>query len=151
MTVQEQNVILAKEYSEAIRYMDNAKETLKKARRDGSHYVDRKYVRTACGTAYNGILIALDAWLAVKGIQKPTRQQLRDTGKKRKLRQKPHISIDYYKPHVAQLDGKLSKCLLSAYDILHLYGYYDGETNVKAIESGFDDAYEIINKIKPYA
>jgi exonuclease VII small subunit len=31
MTPEEQNTFLSKEYAEAIRYMDNAKETLKRA------------------------------------------------------------------------------------------------------------------------
>jgi hypothetical protein len=36
----------------------------------------------------------------------------------------------------------------TAYRILHLDGYYDGETSVKAIEAGFDAAYEIIEKTR---
>ncbi|GBU22591.1 hypothetical protein R80B4_02501 [Fibrobacteres bacterium R8-0-B4] len=39
--------------------------------------------------------------------------------------------------------------LLDAYNVLHLYGYYDGIRNVKVIEVGFKAAYEIIDKIKP--
>ena len=50
MVREEQNAFLNKEYAEAIRYMDNANEVLAKSRRDGRHYVDRKYVRMACGT-----------------------------------------------------------------------------------------------------
>jgi hypothetical protein len=30
-----------------------------------------------------------------------------------------------------------------------LSGYYDGLRNIKAIDNGFDLAYEIIDKIKP--
>jgi hypothetical protein len=36
-----------------------------------------------------------------------------------------------------------------AYRYLHLAGYYDGTLSVKAIDGGFDYAYEIINRIKP--
>jgi hypothetical protein len=32
---------------------------------------------------------------------------------------------------------------------LHLYGYYDGTLNVSIVREGLDDAYEIINRIKP--
>ena len=135
MTIGEQNILLKKEYAEAVRYMDNAKETLQKAKRDGSHYTDKKYVRTACGTAYNGVLLALDAWFVLKGIPKPSKKQRK--------------SIEYYMSNVAQIDKKLAAALHSAYNVLHLAGYYDGVTNVKVITGGFEDAYEIIEKIKP--
>ena len=39
--------------------------------------------------------------------------------------------------------------LNSAYEILHLFGYYDGITSVKVVKEGFEDVYAIIKKIKP--
>jgi len=51
--------------------------------------------------------------------------------------------------NISQIDKKLATYLHSVYNLLHLDGYYDGETNVKAIAAGFEDAYEIIEKIKP--
>jgi hypothetical protein len=136
MTIEEQNAIMAKEYAEAMRYMDNAKGILAKSKRDGNYYADKKYVRAACGTAYLGVLIALDAWLTVKDVAMP-----------KKKKQK---SIEFYTENVAKLDGKMVSRLNTVYRQLHLEGYYWGETNVKAIEGGFDGAYEIIYKIKPY-
>jgi len=135
MTREEQNVFLSKEYAESMRYMDNAEETLQKAGRDGPHYVDRKYIQTACGIAYNGLLIALDAWLKFKGFP--------DLSKKQRK------SIGYYKDAVATLDKKMLSYLDVAYDILHLSGYYDGVKGVKTVKEGFDTAYYIIEKIKP--
>jgi len=135
MTIDEQQILLKKEYAEAIRYMNNAKETLQKAKKDGNYYTDKKYVRTACGTAYNGVLLALDAWFVLKGIPKPSKKQRK--------------SIEYYMSNVAQIDKKLVTSLHAAYNALHLDGYYDGITNVKMITAGFDAAYEIIEKIKP--
>ena len=135
MTKEEQNVFLSGEYTEAIRYMDNAKEALQKAKKDGNHYIDRKYVRTACGTAYLGVLIALDAWLKIKDVALPPK-------KKQK-------SIEFYKENIAKIDGKMVSRLQTVYRILHLEGYYWGEDNIKAISGGFEDAYEIIDKIKP--
>ena len=44
---------------EALRYIDNAKETLKKAQKENGIYKDKKYVRSASGTAYLGAIIAL--------------------------------------------------------------------------------------------
>jgi hypothetical protein len=135
MMTDEQNAFLSAEYAEAIRYMDNAKETLKRAGKEGGHYIDEKYVKTACGTAYNGVLVALDAWLKLKGVPEPSK-------KKRK-------SIAYYTDSIAKIDKKMGDSLVDAYNVLHLYGYYDGVRRVKVIEDGFDVAYEIIDKIKP--
>ena len=135
MSIQEQQQIKEKYYSEAMRYMDNAHGYLKNARKDGKFYRDIKYVRTACGTAYNGMLVALDGFLLLKGVAKPK-------GKDRK-------SIEYYHDNLSKLDKKILDHLNTAYKILHLYGYYDGVEKVDVIKSGFDDAYKIINKIKP--
>ena len=41
--------------------------------------------------------------------------------------------------------------LNSAYEILHLWGYYDGINNATVVKEGFDTAYKIIEKIKPTA
>jgi hypothetical protein len=116
--------------------MDNAKETLKKAEKcDHGHYNDMKYVRTACGTAYLGVLLALDAWLVLKGVQLPA-----------KAKQK---TIEFYAFNVTKLDKKVGDNLNTVYNVLHLEGYYRGETGIKTIASGFDAAYYIIDKIKP--
>jgi len=136
MTKEEQNIFLSEEYTEAIRYMDNAKEALQKAKKENDgYYKDEKYVRTACGIAYLGVLIALDAWFKLKGVQTP---------KKRKSK-----SIEFYEDNVAKLDGKMLSRLNSVYNVLHLEGYYRSETNAKIISAGFETAYEIIDKIKP--
>ncbi len=53
MSRDEQEKTRNKYYNEAIRYMDNAKATLKHANKRDGFYQDKKYVKTACGTAYN--------------------------------------------------------------------------------------------------
>jgi hypothetical protein len=136
MSVNEQEQTKEKYYSEAIRYMDNAKDSLKNAKKEDNYYRDPKYVRTACGTAYSGVLIALDGFLVLKGIHKPT------TVKQRK-------SIEHYQNNIAKIDKKMLDHLNSAYKILHLYGYYDGIDNAVVIKEGFDQAYTVIEKIKP--
>ena len=133
MSIEEQNEVKIKYYNEAIRYMDNAKETLKKAGKEDKFYLDKKYVKTACGTAYNGVLTALDGYLILKEIKK-TR------GRK---------SIEYYQNSIAKTDKKLLNYVNNAYDILHLSGYYDGINTVSVIKEGFNMAYYIIDKIKP--
>jgi len=136
MTREEQNIFLSKEYTEALRYMDNAKETLQKAiKRDDGYYTDKKYVRTACGTAYNGVLLALDAWFEMKGVEN--------------LKKNNRKSIEFYKRHVSEFDKKMADYFDTVYSVLHLSGYYDGTLKVKTIQTGFEDAYKIIEKIKP--
>jgi len=135
MSVEEQKQTKEKYYFEAIRYMDNAKEYLKNAQKDGNYYNDIKYVRTACGTAYSGVLVALDGFLALKGLQKTTKKQRK--------------SIEYYQSNLSKLDKKMLNNLNSAYKILHLSGYYDGIENAAVIKEGFTEAYNIIDKIRP--
>jgi len=134
MSIQEQEQTKEKYYNEAMRYMDNAKEYLKKAKKEGNYYIDKKYVKTACGTAYCGLLEGLDGYLRLKDI-KPK-------GKQRK-------SIEFYQENLAKIDIKMLSTLISAYQILHLSGYYDGILNVNVLKEGFDEAYKIIKKIKP--
>ena len=137
MSVQEQEMLKREYYSEAIRYMENAKDFLKNAKKEGKFYHDPKYVKVACGTAYNGMLVALDGFLKIKGVDKPK-------GKVRK-------SIEYYQSNITKIDKKMLDYINSAYEILHLWGYYDGITKVNVVKEGFDDAYKIIEKIKPAA
>ena len=135
MSIEEQNQIREKYHSEAVRYMDNARGYLKNARKEGNFYRDPKYVKTACGTAYSGVLVALDGFLILKGIHKPK-------GKERK-------SIEYYQKNLGKIDRKLMDNLNGAYKILHLSGYYDGIEVVNVIKEGFDFANKIIETIKP--
>ena len=134
-SIQDQQELKIRYYSEAMRYMDNAKEYLKQARKEGTLYRDKKYVRTACGTAYSGVLVALEGFLVAKGIHTPDK--------------KVRKSAEYYQNNLAKLDKKMLDHFISAYKILHLYGYYDGAENVNVIKEGFVEANAIINKIKP--
>ena len=101
--------------------------------KEGKYYQDVKYVRTACGTAYSGVLIAVEAWLKIKLGNKFKRPR----------------SIEAYRESVAKQDKKLLNILNSAYESLHLVGYYDGSNNANLIKEGFDEAYNIIEYIKP--
>ncbi|GHT66966.1 hypothetical protein FACS189452_03790 [Bacteroidia bacterium] len=126
-------------YAEALRYMSNAEETLQKAGKENNRYLDAKYVSSACGIAYKGVLKALDAWLAIKGAPVPTKRN----------KTKRHRSIDMYRYDVGRLDRKMLEHLNIVYDVLHLAGYYDEVQKADIIRSGFEDAYEIIARIKP--
>ena len=135
MSLQEQQNLKERYYSDAIRFMENAKECLTKAKKEGKYYNDHKYVKMACGTAYSGVLLALDGFFILKGIELPK-------GKNRK-------SIEFYHNNLGKIDRKMLHTLNSAYEVLHLWGYYDGIKKVNIIKEGFDDAYTIIEKIKP--
>jgi len=137
MSAQEQEALKETYYSEATRYMDNAKEYLKNAKKEGNFFHDKKYVKTACGTAYSGLLVALDCYLMLKGISKPTKKQRK--------------SIEYYQNSITKIDKKMLNYLTNAYEILHLWGYYDGIGDARVVNAGFDNAYKIIEKIKPTA
>lgn len=119
-------------YKEALRYLQNAKETLQKAGKDGKDYADVKYVKTAAGTAYSAILLALDEYLRQKEGQK----------------YKNPKSIEDYQARLAKQNKALKSLLNSAYATLHLAGYYHGTTSSKVIQSGFNDAYKIVEYIK---
>ena len=135
MIPKDQNKIRTTYYNEAVRYMENARETLKKAGKEDRFYKDEKYVKTACGIAYNGVLKALDGYLLLKGIEK----------------KKGRKDIEYYQDAVAAIDRKLLNYINSAYMILHLHGYYDGVKDAMVIAEGFNLAFSIIDKIKPAA
>ena len=134
MSIQEQQRLKERYYGEATRYMDNAKGYLKNAQKEGKFYTDKKYVKTACGTAYNGLLVALDGFFQLKDI-KPK-------GKERK-------SIEFYQSNITKIDKKMLNFLNSAYEILHLWGYYDGITDAAIVKRGFELADTIIQKIRP--
>ena len=135
MSVQDQEIVKETYYNEAIRYMENAKECLKKAKKESSYYRDPKYVKRACGTAYSGVLVALDGFLRLKGMDKPTKKQRK--------------SIEYYQSNITKIDKKMLDYLNGVYEILHLWGYYDGIKDAVVVKRGFDTAYKIIEKIKP--
>lgn len=137
MSIQEQQELREKYYRESMRYMNNAKECLLKAKKEEKYYRDPKYVKMACGTAYSGVLVAMDCFLMLKEIHRPTKKERK--------------SIEHYQNHLGKLDKKMLDSLNDVYQILHLSGYYDGNLNVNVIKEGFDNAYIIIEKIKPFA
>ncbi|GHV19169.1 hypothetical protein AGMMS49959_03340 [Planctomycetales bacterium] len=120
---------------EARRYLRNAEEILLKAGQNGKRYLDKKYVSVACGAAYLGALIAMDAIFKLRDVKPPK-------GNKRE-------SIKYYVENAAKLDGKLASELRIAYQALHLDGYYEGTLSVPIVREGFETAYDIVERIRP--
>ena len=126
---------IADQYKEALRYMDNAKEILrtKAVKKDGA-YQDAKYVRMACGTAYNAVLIALDAYFEKKG---------------KKIHGKPNnVNADDYRRALKD-DKKMLNYYNDTWYNLHCAGYYKGTLSFKTIAAGMKSADAIINAIRP--
>jgi hypothetical protein len=124
-------------YREAARYIENATDILKtKGNKEGGYYQDTKYVKMACGTAYNGVLMAVDTYLEIKGSPIKEKKSSRKT-------------VKDYIAKLSQLDKKLLQEFNAAYNILHLSGYYDGNNKYNVIREGLDSAITILNKIKP--
>jgi hypothetical protein len=114
---------------EAERYLQNARQILtEKAEKDGDYYNDSKYVKMAGNTAWNGVLVALDAVLDVRS--------------KLKKRQRPEFKD--YQEAIAQKDNKMPRVLLSAYDSLHKYMGYDGVTRYKIVQDSLEQAKIIV-------
>lgn len=117
------------EIQDARRYIKNAREILsEKAQKQDGYYQDRKYVKMAGNTAYNGMLVALDSIL----------------GKKAKGRK----DVTWYKEGLAKMDKKILNPFVAAYDTLHLALGYDGNLNADVAKAGLNDAEKIINWVE---
>jgi len=114
---------------EAERYLQNARQILTdKAEKDGDYYNDTKYVRMAGNTAWNGVLIALDAALGVKNKMKP--------------RQRP--SFKDYQMALYLRDSKMNNVLLTAYEELHKAIGYDGVPKYTIVQSALADGERLV-------
>ncbi len=116
--------------TEAKRYLENARKFLsEKAGKEDDFYTDKKYVRIAGNTAWNGVLIALNAGLSIeKHISKDSRP-----------------SIDTYKMAARKEGHRLVNLINEGYNHLHLFMGYDGTLSVAAVQTGMKYAQEIID------
>lgn len=118
--------------------MTNAKELLSRSPIEGKIYTDEKYVKSACGVAYLGVLKAVEVHLQTKhGL---TRKELpKKVEEYRKALQK-YVSVH---------NGKLLKEFDALYDELHIAGYYRGFLHsTDAVKAAFKTAKDFIQKLK---
>ncbi|GAB4351089.1 MAG: hypothetical protein OHK0038_28890 [Flammeovirgaceae bacterium] len=117
-------------FDEARRYIQNAKNILKeKAVKEGDFYNDKKYVRMAGNTAWNGCLIALEATLKVK----------------KTLKKANRPDIQNYKDAASKIDRNANdKIVMTAYNHLHLIMGYDGELSYKTVQEGLKRGENLI-------
>ncbi len=119
------------------RYLENAKETLKKSPIVDNRYTDEKYVKSACGVAYLGVLKAIEEALLKKGVSK--KELPKKVEEYRKALQK-HISVH---------NGKVIKEFDDLYDELHIAGYYRGLLHkTETVKSVMKGAREFIQKLR---
>lgn len=121
---------------EPVRYINNAKELLKKSPIENNIYTDVKYVKSAFGVAYLGVLESINDALLKRGL---TRKEL------------PKKVEEYekaIKKHFGVYNGKLIKEFISLYDELHIAGYYRGLLHrTDTVKAALRGAAEFIEKI----
>jgi len=122
---------------EPIRYLQNAKEILGKSPIENDRYVDVKYVKSACGVAYLGLLKAIDEYLLSKGLL-PKALPKKEQEYKKALQK-------YMTPY----NGKLLVEFNRLYDELHIAGYYRGLlTDTVIVKELFKRTKSFIEKVK---
>ena len=123
--------------AEARRYYDNAKNLLSNnttVDTETQSYSDKKYVRMAGNTLWNGILLLLDELFQVK-TRDGSRPDIRD-----------------YRQAISRRDKKLLTLVNNGYDTMHLAMGYDGNLSKTTCMDGFRIADQIIDrceKIQP--
>lgn len=117
------------------RYLANAKEALAKAGIEDNRYVDIKYVKSACGIAYLGVLKAIDDYLIKQGVDKE---------KLPKKVEEYEKSLKKYSVH----NGKLSGQFNVLYHELHIAGYYRGDQRgVNTLKAIMSTAKDFVSKL----
>ena len=123
--------VVAEPVTEARRYVDNAKKLLRengKLDTETHLYQDRKYVRMAGNTLWNGVLVMMEALFHLK------------------TKQRPHPDVMDYKDAIAQRDKKLLSLFISGYETMHIYMGYDGGQRKGICDEGINMANEIIDR-----
>ncbi|MBR4390819.1 MAG: DUF5618 family protein [Bacteroidales bacterium] len=117
--------------SEARRYVANAQELLRdhgKLDFETQLYQDRKYVRMAGNTLWNGVLLIVDAVFHVK------------------TNNRMHPDVDDYRFSISRRDHKLLDLFNTAHETLHVYMGYDGNRRKNLCQDGIHLAIEIIDR-----
>lgn len=123
--------IVADPAKEARRYVENAKDLLRDKGmldKETRLYQDRKYVRMAGNTLWNGVLVIIEALFHLK------------------TKKRPHPDVMDYKNAISNRDKKLLSLFVSGYEIMHIYMGYDGGQSKEACDGGINIANEIIDR-----
>lgn len=121
---------------EAVRYLSNAREILRRIPVEDDTYIDRKPVREAMGTAYLAVLEAINEAFGKRGVAKKDLPR----------------SVEAYRTalrrHFAARNGKFLRQFEKLYDALHIAGYYRGLIyDTKMVREALKAAGSFIEKI----
>jgi hypothetical protein len=109
---------------------------LAKSSIENKQYSDIKYVKSACGVAYLGVLRAIDDYLLKRGV-----------GKK-KIPKKVEEYRKALQKYAFIHNGRMLKDFDNIYDELHIAGYYRGWLHsVDAVKSSIKLAKDFIEKL----
>lgn len=121
---------------DALRYIENAKEILRKSAVEDGRYANEKYVKSACGIAYLGMLKAIDQYLLKRGVSKKA------------LPKKVEEYEKALRRYASPMNGKLLRSFNDIYDELHIAGYYRGNLHrVDVVKAALAGAEEFIKKL----
>jgi len=121
---------------EALRYLENAKDVLRTSPIEDNRYIDEKYVKSACGIAYLGVLKAIDGYLIRNGVSRKALPK--------KVEEYEKALKKYASPH----NGKLLGMFRDIYDELHIAGYYRGNLHsVETVRGALKTARSFIEKL----
>ena len=105
-----------------------------KAEKDDDYYNNSKYVKMAGNTAWNGVLVTLNAVLQVRAnLKKGQRPDFKD-----------------YQEAIAKKDNKMTLPLLWAYESLHKVMGYDGNPRLRIVQDSLDHAKIILDWVEKH-
>ncbi|MDR2836481.1 MAG: DUF5618 family protein [Bacteroidales bacterium] len=131
-------IIKKEEFSiqEAKRHFENAKETIKLAKKNDKYYTDPKYVKSAGSYLWHSILIAIDSVYDVKYSKK-------GNARADKLDYQNALAKDTRNSKNRGFD--IVDIYAEAYKVIHLSMSYDGILSVNICNDGFMYAKKIID------
>jgi len=122
---------------EAIKYLNNAKDILKRVPIEDDIYTEIKPVREAMGTAYLAVLEAINERLLKHGLTK------------KELPQSVEAYRQALRKYLAVRNGKLLREFENLYDLLHIAGHYRGLLyDVKVVKDAMKSAQAFIEKVQ---
>lgn len=120
-------------YEEALRYVDNAEEQLKKSPIDERYYTDLKYVKSAGGIVYAGVEKSAKWFIELNGIKLP------------KEAKEPEIT-----KALTKINKKALNLFNDLYSYFHIAVYYNENNNVAKIKESLKVARNFMLYLKPY-
>jgi hypothetical protein len=134
MATEEKNKIKSKAFVEASALLDEAVAVLKTTKVEFGYYQSSIKVRKVCILAHKALMIAIDAWLRVRGV--------RFTGKK---------SFKFYWQAAKELDDPMYSYFEVIHNMLYEDCYQNGFTEVDFVNNAVELVKAmVVKKIRPW-